>query len=133
MFHLSHPLRCRGGREGAAGGRGAAGERGVMLAAGQGPALGMHWEVLRVSQGVGAGCKAMCTAPPVPIAASIMLGERQLGARGSASFVPESQASQFLLGEFGYGNVERRHYGFPEHLVPMIYYRNLQLESIPAF
>lgn len=127
MFHLSRPLRCRGGREGAAG------EGGVMLAAGQGPALGVHWEVLGASQGVGAGCRATCTAPPVPTAASIMLGETQLRARGSASFVPESQASQFLLGEFGYGNVERRRYGFPEQFVPMIYYPNLQLESIPAF
>lgn len=66
MFHLSHPLRCRGGREGAAGGRGAAGERGVMLAAGQGPALGMHWEVLRVSRGWVLDARPCAQPPPCP-------------------------------------------------------------------
>lgn len=118
MFHLSHPLRCRGGREGTAGEqRGDAGR-------------------VRPS-----GCAGWCSGGArewVPISAhsgvSIVPGERQLGARGSTIFLPELPTSQFVLGEFGSekrGFWPKETFGFPEQLIPTIYVP-LQLESIPV-
>lgn len=66
MFHLNHPLLL-GGREGTAG---------MMLEAGQGLALGVHWDVLGEPR-VGAGHMVMATAPLLT-ALSTALGEGQL-------------------------------------------------------
>lgn len=58
MFQLNHPLCCRGGREGAA--RVWWRMEGGDAYGGQGPALGVYWEVLGVSPGWVLGIPALC-------------------------------------------------------------------------
>lgn len=96
MFHLNHPLCCRGGREGAARGQAARRREGVMLAAGQGPALGMRWEVLGVSQGMVLGARP--SAQPVHAHSSEhwCLGRDSLGPEEAQFFYLNSKHHSFL-------------------------------------
>ena len=79
MFLLNHPLRCRGGRE-VPPGEGVAQGRGVEVGSGTGSG---PWDALGSAQGEpGDGCWMLghVHSPSVLTAASLVLGQRQLGA-----------------------------------------------------